>query len=332
MESNNFNNEPPEDFGKEAEEKEKDQKKLKMHIVKITILLSGISGLFGLMTNKKDGMFILSESKNKTVKNKMDKANGEGLTATGITVIKKWEMPKQLLEISGLSFIGDNRFACVQDERGTIFIYNTASSSVEKEIPFAGVGDYEGLAVVGETVWVLRADGKLFEVNNINAAKPAVKEYGTHLTIKQDSEGLCYDKKNNRLLITIKGAELETQDYKGIYAFDLSSKKMDQQPVFKIDLLNEAFETNGSGKKKKGSINPSGIAIHSLNGDMYITDGRNSKLLITDGAGTIKKLYQLNTSEFAQPEGITFNAAGDLFISNEGTKQPGNILQVKIDR
>jgi hypothetical protein len=33
------------------------------------------------------------------------------------------------------------------------------------------------------------------EVNNINAAKPSVKEYGTHLTLKQDPEGLCYDKK-----------------------------------------------------------------------------------------------------------------------------------------
>ena len=65
---------------------------------------------------------------------------------------------------------------------------------------------------------------------------------------------------------------------------------------------------------------------------MYITDGRNSKLLITDAAGTIRKLYQLNTSEFAQPEGITFNAAGDLFIANEGAKLPANILQVKIDR
>ena len=77
-------------------------------------------------------------------------------------------------------------------------------------------------------------------------------------------------------------------------------------------------------------MNPSGIAIHTLNGDMYITDGRNSKLLITDAAGKIKKLYQLSNSDFAQPEGITFNAAGDLFICNEGTKQPGNILQVKI--
>jgi DNA-binding beta-propeller fold protein YncE len=188
------------------------------------------------------------------------------------------------------------------------------------------------MAVVGETEWVLRSDGNLFVVNNMNAANPAVKEYSTGLTIKQDSEGLCYDKKNNRLLIAIKGVVPGTEDYKGIYAFDLASKKMDQQPVFKIDLLNKVFGSNGSGKKKKGSMNPSGIAIHPINGDMYITDGRDPKLLITDAAGTIKKLYSLNTNEFAQPEGITFNSAGDLFISNEGTKQPGNILKVKIDQ
>ena len=325
MKSDNFKNEPPADFGKEAVIKERRSKKFKMNMIKIGILVAGLSGIFLVLANKSDEMSFLGESKTKT---KKDKGNMQ--VSPGISVEKKWDMPKQLLEISGLSYIDDSRFACVQDEQGTLFIYNITSSSVEKEIPFGGVGDYEGLAVVGEAVWVLRADGKLFEVNNINAAKPLVKEHTTHLTIKQDSEGLCYDKKHNRLLIAIKGSELDTEDYKGIYAFDLSTKKMDQKPVFKIDLLNEVFESNGSGKKKKGSFNPSGIAIHSLNGDMYITDGRNSKLLITDATGKIKKLYQLSTSDFPQPEGITFNAAGDLFISNEGTKQPGNILQVKI--
>ena len=299
-------------------------------MIKIGILIAGLSGIFLLLGNKRDAFSFLGESKTKMEKTKKDKSKIEEQVSPGISISKKWDMPRELLEISGLSYIDDSRFACVQDEQGTIFIYNIVSSSVEKEIPFGGVGDYEGLAVVGEAVWVLRADGKLFEVRNIDGEKPSVKEYSTHLTIKQDSEGLCYDKKNNRLLIAIKGAELTTDDYKGIYAFDLSTKKMAQQPAFKIDLLNDVFENNGSGKKKKGSFNPSGIAIHTLNGDMYLTDGRNSKLLISDAAGKIKKLYQLSTSEFPQPEGITFNTAGDLFISNEGTKQPGNILQVKI--
>jgi DNA-binding beta-propeller fold protein YncE len=298
-----------------------------MNIFKIAILLSGLSGTFVLLAAKKDIAYLHGKPKKEVRKDKKNKDE----KSAGITVLKKWNLPKELTEISGLSNIDEQKFACIQDELGKIFIYNTASSSVEKEISFGAAGDYEGLAVVDKAVWILRADGKLFEIDNIDATKPAVKEYSTHLTIRQDSEGLCYDKKNNRLLIAIKGAEIATEDYKGIYAFDLTSKKMDQQPVFKIDLLSEVFESNGSGKKKKGSINPSGISIHPVNGEMYITDGRNSKLLITDATGVIKKLYQLNSKEFSQPEGITFNSAGELFIANEGTNQPGNILQVKID-
>jgi uncharacterized protein YjiK len=293
-----------------------------MSIIKIPVLLGGLLGLSLLRTGD---LLLLNETKT-------DMGKNYGTANTAITIVKKWSMPKELTEISGLSYKGEKQFACVQDELGKIFIYNTATSSVEKEISFGAAGDYEGLAVVDKTVWVLRADGKLFEVSNLDAAKPAVKEHSTPLTIKQDSEGLCYDKKNNRLLLAIKGVEPGTADYKGIYAFDIASKTMARQPVYKIDLLDKVFGNNGSGKKKKGSINPSGIVIHPVNGDIYIIDGRNQQLLIIDASGKIKKLYQLNAKDFSQPEGIAFNSAGDLFIANEGTNQPGNILQVKIDQ
>jgi hypothetical protein len=294
-----------------------------MRIIKVPVLLAGLLGTFMLKTNDS---FFSTESKKE-----MEKNNKKESTDPAITIVKKWDMPKELREISGLSYIDGQRFACVQDELGKIFIYNAASSSVEKEILFGAAGDYEGLAVVGEAVWVLRADGKLFEVDNMNAAKPSVKEYGTHLILKQDPEGLCYDKKNKRLLIIIKGAEPGTENYKGVYAFDLNSKKMDQQPVFKIDLQHKVF-TDRPDKKKNSTINPSDISIHPVSGDMYITDGHDPQLLIADAGGSIKSLYGLNSKEFAQPEGITFNSAGDLFISNEGTKQPGNIVQVKIEQ
>ena len=303
-----------------------------MNIIKTGVVIAGLSGAFVLLASKTDASSSLRDSKNKTEKTKNGKNNDQQSAATGITIAKKWEMPKVLTEISGLSYINEQRFACIQDELGTIFIYNIASSTLEKEVPFGSTGDYEGLAVVGENIWILRADGKLFEVSNINQDNAAVKEYDTHLTIKQDSEGLCYDKKNNRLLIAIKGSELDSDDYKGIYAFDLAAKKMDQQPAFKIDLLNNVFQQSGSNKKKKATINPSGITVHPVNGDMYITDGRNPQLLVIDASGKIKSLHQLDNNDFAQPEGISFNATGDLFISNEGTKQPGNILQVTITK
>jgi len=249
-----------------------------------------------------------------------------------ITITKKWELGNILTEISGLAYLEGNRFACVQDEAGTIFIYNTGTSSIEKEIPFGGPGDYEGLTLVGKTAWVVRSDGRLFEVNDITASRPVVKEYGTHLTAAQNVEGLCYDQPNNRLLVAIKDAEPGNPGYKGIYAFDLATRTMPVQPVFKIDLTDAVFANMpATGKKKnKGGIMPSAIAIHPITRDLYITDGRKSKLLVTDSAGSIKHLYQLNSQEFSQPEGITFTPSGELYISNEGVKQAGNIVSVEI--
>ena len=274
-------------------------------------------------------------SKSKKEKKSKNKTTGQVMSvpaSTEVTVLKKWGLPKALTEISGLSYLDNDRFACVQDELGTIFIYNTATSSVEKEISFGPAGDYEGLAIVNDNVWVLRSDGRLFEVNNIHAAKPQVKEYATKLTAQQDTEGLCYDKDNNRLLLAVKDeGSGATNSYKGIYSFDLATNEMPSAPVFKIDLNNEAFNGVDQKKNKSGGMMPSGIAIHPITRDIYITEGRKAKLLVTDAKGVIKKLYQLDKSHFEQPEGITIKPSGDIYISNEGVKQEGNIVSVSID-
>ena len=76
-------------------------------------------------------------------------------------------------------------------------------------------------------------------------------------------------------------------------------------------------------------MQPSAIAIHPKTGDLYITDGAKPKLLIMDQQGAIKTVKILNSKEFNQPEGISFSPEGGLFISNEGSKQPGNITEVK---
>lgn len=254
---------------------------------------------------------------------------GEKLAASRVTVVKKWDMPDYLKEISGLAYMDADRFACVQDEAGTIFVYNTATSSVEKEISFATRGDYEGLAVVDQSVWVVRSDGHLFEVRNINSQRPVIYDYSTPLTAKQNVEGLCYDKNNNRLLLAIKDEEPGNVNYKGVYSFDLAKKEMAEAPVFKLDLTDKLL-TDDAGKKKKAVVNPSDIAINPVTGNIYITDGTKSKLLITDPKGNIKSYYQLNSSEFVQPEGIAFKPDGELFISNEGNKQAGNIMNVVI--
>jgi uncharacterized protein YjiK len=258
-------------------------------------------------------------------KKKKNKENDQDITSkdnnfdSKISIIKKWDLPVILKEVSGISYIEDNRFACVQDELGKIFIYNTANNNIEKEIPFAGIGDYEGIAIVAKTAYVLRADGKLFEVVNYNSGDFSVIQHNTPLTAKHDVEGLCYDKKNNRLLLAIKAKEPKNSDYKGIYAFDLNSKKLETSPVHKVNL--------SKGKELK----PSDLDIHPLTGDIYIIDGANQKLLTMNADGIESNIHQLSSSDFSQPEGIAFSESGELFISNEGKSKPGNIIQVSMD-
>ena len=248
-------------------------------------------------------------------------------TSTDVVIRKQWDLPDDLKEISGIAYLENDRFACVQDELGSIFIFNTRSGKIEKQIPFAGSGDYEGITVHEKMAYVVRADGRLFEVN-MEQGIASVKEYHTPLTVQQNVEGLCFDQKNNRLLVAIKGDEPGNKDYKGVYAFDLSSRKMSSTPVFRINLKDNIFADTKSKKDK--AIMPSEVAIHPVTGDLYISDGRAARLLIMDPSGRLKALYNLG-KKFTQPEGITFSPQGDLFISNEGTKDPGNIMQVIIN-
>ncbi|MEH6408144.1 MAG: hypothetical protein V7767_12765, partial [Leeuwenhoekiella sp.] len=59
--------------------------------------------------------------------------------------------------------------------------------------------------------------------------------------------------------------------------------------------------------------------------------GVRPKLLVLDKNGKPKHVYKLDHDDFNQPEGLTFSPSGKLYISNEGHKDPGNILEVELD-
>ena len=269
--------------------------------------------------------------------NNSGKPSSEGAKAKGdsekrdhrekqaVKIISAWFLPEKLKEVSGISWIDTGRFACIHDEAGKVFIYNIQTSSIETEIPFAGKGDYEGIAIAGETIYVLQANGEIFEITDYLSSSRGVKLYKTHLTKKQDSESLAYDKKNNRLLIAVKEGKPDDV-FKEIFAFDLTTKKMDVKPVYKIPLGHPLFKAD---KSKKKGIQPSDIAVHPLTGDIYIIEGTDPQLLIMNSKGDLLSLYELKGKEFSQPEGLSFSTDGLMFISNEG--DPGNILQVEID-
>ena len=249
-----------------------------------------------------------------------------GRQDTTIIITQEWKLPAALKEVSGITCLGEHRLACIQDEKGVLFMYNLIYDSVEKEIPFAGNFDFEGIALAGKTMYAIRSNGILYSIKNYNSDTPTVKEIKTWLTVKQNVEGLCYDQKHNRLLIAIKGADPVGKDYKGIYAYDLRTGKLNRKPVLKINFNDPVW--NNSGHK----MQPSDLAINPLTGDIYIIDGETPSLLIMSPNGEHKKLYHLDTKDFHLPEGIAFSKTGQLFICNEGgLLGRGNIVEIVLN-
>jgi len=237
-------------------------------------------------------------------------------------IVKKWDLPSVLKEVSGIDHISGERFACIQDEVGKIFIYNTATNKIEKEIYFTSPADYEGIALVNTTAYVLHSSGNIWEVKNYNSEKIDAVLHKTFLTSKQNVEGLCYDPGGNRLLLSVKRRDPFDKGIKGIYAFDLNTKKLNLTPVYKIDLNSGELK----GQKK---FQPSDLAVHPVTGDIYVLDGEHPRLLIMNNKGTIKKIYPLEDPEFSLPEGICFTKSNKLFICNEGKRKAANILEIK---
>ena len=194
-----------------------------------------------------------------------------------LNVTKKWDMPNELDEISGIAWMGEDRIAAIQDEQGIIFVYNLKSSKVQKKVKFAGKGDFEGVALVKDDAYVLRSDGVIFEVQNfMNFSGNAIK-HKTPLAGKFNFEGICYDKEHNRLLLSIKDEDGEK--FKPIFSFDLAYKVLKKDPVYKI-YFNDSIFSVLKHKAKPSIIRPSEIGINPANKNIYILEGHNPKLLI----------------------------------------------------
>lgn len=264
---------------------------------------------------------------------------------------KSWDLPKKLEEISGLGFIDKNRLACVQDEKGNIYIFNLKTGEVERKIIFGDDGDYEGVEIIKNDAWIIKSNGTLYEVKDyLNKDTPNVTKFKTELSEKNDVEGLGYDPLNNNLLIACKGhpfvSDKKGKDFKAIYNFGLENKQLDLKPFLLIEMDTIKYYKDYNTMAKMGiellayfdsskgdvSFQPSGIAIHPVTGNLYIIGSTGNLLMVFNRSGDMLAMVKLRSKYFPQAEGICFSPNGILYISNEGDNGDGTILKFELKK
>jgi len=240
------------------------------------------------------------------------------------------ELPKILNEISGLVLIDSTRFACIQDEKGVVFIYDLISEKITHEIRFADDGDFEGIAKVDNDLYVLRSDGELFHVMNFLSDSFRVEQFTTGVPA-DNNEGLCYDSAAARLLIGCKskiGAGKEFKDIRAVYEFDLNTHKLNPQPAFEFyipDLISWADSNNvklpvkekKSGDEAVMKFRTSAIAIHPITGNLHLLSASDHTYFEFRRDGTPVYMELMNDRKFNKPEGICFYRNGNMLVTNE---------------
>lgn len=234
-----------------------------------------------------------------------------------------------LKEISGLSLTDvPGVYLAIADERGELFFVDVnQGGTVLRRVLFRDKGDFESIEMVEKSIWAAKSNGDLYEIKDWGKDSPQVEEFKTALKKNNDVEGLTYDPWRKALLLACK----ENPDSlypRGIFAFNLKTKTFDNSPVYTIH-PEEVNQLVAYGESEKHEyFSPSGLAVHPLTGDVYVISTALKRMVVLDyKTGKIKFARRLDKKILPQPEGICFDAEGNLLISSEGKGGDGLILR-----
>ena len=275
---------------------------------------------------------------------------------TAVSVIKnyhinepdiRYELPAFLCEISGLS-LTDNpqKLFAISDERGQIIAIDKGTGQVDTLPQFMSEGDFEGIERIGDIVYALKSNGKIFAIKDAGKPTQTYTIIRTPLSKPDDCEGLGYDAAKNQLIISAKGGKTTRQRY--VFGWNLTTSKLDT--LFSVkdadfaDFLRaqypdaEATFDDFFGKyDEEFRFQPSSVVVEATTGDYYLLSSAGKWLAVVDAKSLkIKDIMRLNKKVHSQPEGMVLDADGTLWISNEckinsesGIKSPSTLLGFK---
>lgn len=229
------------------------------------------------------------------------------------------ELPKELAEISGLGLL-NKELVAVNDEDGQYYHIDPRTREISEPTDFWKDGDYEGITVVGQDIWVVKSTGTLYHIKRAGTQEQSVQKIKTWLSKDNNVEGLGYDAANHRLLLACKG-EIDgmDNDYRYVFAFDLDRMKLGTDAVLTVP------------HKTQHKFSPSSIAVEPETGNLYMTSSVKNQLMVMSPGGEVLETYRYNRDLMPQPEGITFGHDGTLYISTEARgDQPARIYKLPL--
>ncbi len=240
---------------------------------------------------------------------------------------EKLHLEHVLDEVSGITFFNNNTLLAINDERGKVYKVSTKDYKVQENIKFSGNRDYEAIAGYGKELFVMDSDGDLWYVQLKGDEVKQVKEYKFDLKKGVEFEALVWEEGTGVLyLISKQSDENKEQKASVVYSFDIAKERY--ALASKKNIHWAAIAERSEDKK----LHVSGAAIHPKSKKVYLVASIERLLIILNEDWSVEEVHRLDKKLFKQPEGITFDKAGNLYISNEARGGRPNVIRIPIKK
>jgi len=243
--------------------------------------------------------------------------------ATDSANFQQWALPDRLREISGLALTPDQRLLAIDDEQAIVYELDYEKGRIVKSFAFGDPvmrGDFEGIAVLQDKVWIMTSDGMLFAATESQDGRAvSYEKFATGHGDYCELEGLAQDHAANTLLLACKETNSKNDS---LMAFEwvVSPEGIDFSRG--ISLPGQAIAER-IGKKR---VNPSGVAIDPASRDWLMVAARQRALLRLTANGDLSEAIILPKKDrHRQAEGIEMTRDGRLLIADEGGGGKGRL-------
>ena len=244
---------------------------------------------------------------------------------------EKFNLPESLFEVSGIAFDkgqSDTVYA-IQDEDGKLFrlAWDVPKQQHSK---FSKKGDYEDVSIINDRAYILKSNGTIYTFPMAEAVfeEPEGVAEVKNVLPKGEYEGMYGDEGTGELFVICKNCagDDSKNSVSGYILKTGPDSVIAESGKFAINVDEIKAIT---GKVSRG-FRPSDIAQNPITKEWYIISAVNKLVVVADRQWRVKDAHHLNSNMFIQPEGIAFDNAGNLYISNEGDDLfSGNVLKFR---